>query len=97
MVYIVEHLGGLLALSIGLGSVAHGPLLGMFTLGMLFPRASSKVNIFYLPDKRKLYYIILGCILGCDYLCSLHVSDNFWRKILRTNGNDSPSWLASLC
>ncbi|XP_019875827.2 sodium-coupled monocarboxylate transporter 1 [Aethina tumida] len=42
MVYIVEHLGGLLALSIGLGSVAHGPVLGMFTLGMLFPRANSK-------------------------------------------------------
>nr|XP_023027478.1 sodium-coupled monocarboxylate transporter 2-like [Leptinotarsa decemlineata] len=42
MVYIVEHLGGLLALAIGLGSVAHGPLLGIFTLGVLFPRANAK-------------------------------------------------------
>lgn len=43
MVYVVENLGGLLAISIGLGSVAHGPLLAMFTLGVLFPRANSKV------------------------------------------------------
>ncbi|XP_018576921.1 sodium-coupled monocarboxylate transporter 1 [Anoplophora glabripennis] len=46
MVYVVENLGGLLAISIGLGSVAHGPLLGMFTLGVLFPRANSK-GAFY--------------------------------------------------
>lgn len=44
MVYVVENLGGLLAISIGLGSVAHGPLLAMFTLGVLFPRANSKVT-----------------------------------------------------
>ncbi|CAH0547672.1 unnamed protein product [Brassicogethes aeneus] len=42
MVYVVEHLGGLMALSISLGSVAHAPLLGMFTLGALCPRANSK-------------------------------------------------------
>lgn len=40
-----DVLGGLLALSISLGSMAHGPLLGMFTLGVLFPRANKKVEI----------------------------------------------------
>lgn len=43
MVYVVENMGGILSLAIGLGSVAHGPLMGMFILGMFFPRANSKV------------------------------------------------------
>lgn len=47
LVYIVENMGGMLSLAIGLGSVAHGPLLGMFFLGMFFPRANSKVSNFY--------------------------------------------------
>lgn len=46
MIFVVQHLGGLLALSISLGSMAHGPLLGMFTLGVLFPRANKK-GTFY--------------------------------------------------
>lgn len=43
MVYVVENMGGILQLAIGMGSIAHGPLLGMFVLGMFFPRANSKV------------------------------------------------------
>ncbi|KAJ8958138.1 hypothetical protein NQ318_006075 [Aromia moschata] len=46
MVYVAENLGSLLSLSIGLGSVAHGPLLALFTLGILFPRANGK-GAFY--------------------------------------------------
>ncbi|CAH1155465.1 unnamed protein product [Phaedon cochleariae] len=46
MVYIVERLGGLMAISIALGSVAHGPLLGMFCLGLLFPRVRAR-GAFY--------------------------------------------------
>ncbi|XP_074029665.1 sodium-coupled monocarboxylate transporter 2 [Leptinotarsa decemlineata] len=41
MVYIVEHLGGLLALAIGIGGVTSGPLLGLFTMGVLFPRGNA--------------------------------------------------------
>nr|CAI5820560.1 unnamed protein product [Callosobruchus analis] len=48
LVYVVEKMGGLLSLSIGLGSMAHGPLLGMFVLGLLFPRANAKVTIIKL-------------------------------------------------
>lgn len=47
LVYVVENMGGILSLAIGLGSVAHGPLLGMFVLGMFFPRANSKVRYLY--------------------------------------------------
>lgn len=43
IVFIVEKLGGLLELAIRIGSVAHGPLLGLFVLGALFPKANSKV------------------------------------------------------
>lgn len=44
LVYVVENLGGILSLAIGFGSMAHGPLLGMFLLGLYFPRANSRVS-----------------------------------------------------
>ena len=44
LVYVVERLGGLLPLVVSLGGVTFGPSLGMFTLGVLFPKASSKVT-----------------------------------------------------
>ncbi|KAJ3663287.1 hypothetical protein Zmor_007590 [Zophobas morio] len=46
LVLVVERLGGVLSLAISLGGVTSGPLLGMFTLGVLFPKASSK-GAFY--------------------------------------------------
>ncbi|KAJ8967444.1 hypothetical protein NQ317_015255 [Molorchus minor] len=57
LVYVVENLGSLLSISIGLGSVAHGPLLAMFTLGVLFPRANGKV-------KRPRFNLISNTILS---------------------------------
>jgi sodium-coupled monocarboxylate transporter 8/12 len=44
LVLIIEHLGGLLKLAISLGGITNGPLLAMFTMGMLFPKANSKVE-----------------------------------------------------
>lgn len=44
LVFVIEHLGGILPLAISLGGVTAGPLLGMFTLGILFPRVTSKVS-----------------------------------------------------
>ncbi|XP_044269102.1 sodium-coupled monocarboxylate transporter 2-like [Tribolium madens] len=46
LVFVIEHMGGLLKLAIGLGGVTNGPLLGLFTLGMIFPRANAK-GAFY--------------------------------------------------
>lgn len=44
LVLVVEHLGGILPLSIAVSGVTSGPLLGLFALGMLFPSANSKVS-----------------------------------------------------
>lgn len=44
LVFIVEKLGSVLELSIRLGAVTNGPLLGLFTLGMIFPSANAKVS-----------------------------------------------------
>lgn len=37
LVFVVEHLGTVLQLSSSLGSISNGPLLGIFTLGVLVP------------------------------------------------------------
>ncbi|GJQ68456.1 hypothetical protein Trydic_g17034 [Trypoxylus dichotomus] len=42
LVLVVEHLGGILALSIAFSGITSGPLLGLFTMGMIFPFANSK-------------------------------------------------------
>lgn len=43
LVYIVEHLGGVLPLAIAFAAVCAGPSLGLFSLGILVPRCNSKV------------------------------------------------------
>ncbi|XP_044729683.1 sodium-coupled monocarboxylate transporter 1-like [Chrysoperla carnea] len=43
---IVEKLGQILQLSAALGSISSGPLLGVFTLGILFPRANAKGALY---------------------------------------------------
>ncbi|XP_017769088.1 PREDICTED: sodium-coupled monocarboxylate transporter 2-like [Nicrophorus vespilloides] len=42
LVFVVERMGSLIPVAISIGSVSTGPLLGMFTLGILFPKANSK-------------------------------------------------------
>lgn len=44
LVFVFEHLGSILPLVTSFGSVTLGPMLGMFTLGVLFPKANSKVK-----------------------------------------------------
>lgn len=43
MVYVVEHLGMVLQLSASLQSSLYGPMLGIFTVGMLMPWVGEKV------------------------------------------------------
>jgi Na+/proline symporter len=40
LVFVVEHLGAVLQLSMSLSSVSNGPLLGIFTLGVMLPWAT---------------------------------------------------------
>lgn len=44
LVYVVEHLGGILPLSIAFVGICGGPSLGLFSLGILVPRCNSKVD-----------------------------------------------------
>lgn len=43
LVYVIEHLGGVFPLAVAFASVTAGPLVGMFTLGILVPRCNAKV------------------------------------------------------
>lgn len=47
MVFVVENLDSALPLSISFGGVASGPLLGIFTLGMMIPFANTWVIMKY--------------------------------------------------
>lgn len=44
LIFVVERLGGIIQLSYSLSGITAGPLMGLFTLGMLFPSANAKVN-----------------------------------------------------
>lgn len=64
LVFLVDKLGTVLELSISLGGVTVGPLLGLFILGMCLPIANAKV-LFLFPNKDfNLICMLLGRTLG---------------------------------
>lgn len=44
LVFVIENLGNMFPLGMKLTGLAQGPLVGLFTLGMLFPVANAKVR-----------------------------------------------------
>lgn len=44
LVFVVEHLGSVLQLSMSLGTISNGPLLGIFTIGVLLPWVHGTVS-----------------------------------------------------
>jgi insulin-like growth factor 2 mRNA-binding protein 1 len=44
LVFVVQRLGSVLMLSMSLGSIAQGPLLGVFTCGVMFPWVTGTVS-----------------------------------------------------
>lgn len=46
LVFAIEHLGPVLQLALSFNGMAGGVSLGLFSLGMLFPWANSKVRSF---------------------------------------------------
>ncbi|CAH1376540.1 unnamed protein product, partial [Tenebrio molitor] len=46
LVFLIEHLGEIVSLTTSFIGITNGPLLGMFTLGVLFPRANAKGTFF---------------------------------------------------
>lgn len=47
MVYIVEHMGTVLQLTMSLEAITNGPLFGIFTIGIFLPWINGKVSITY--------------------------------------------------
>lgn len=45
MVYVVEHMGDVLPISMGFGAICGGTNLGVFTAGVLIPWINEPVNI----------------------------------------------------
>lgn len=43
LIFVVERLGGIFPLAISFAGFTGGPLLGIFTLGLLIPSANAKV------------------------------------------------------
>jgi sodium-coupled monocarboxylate transporter 8/12 len=43
LVLLMENLGEIIPLTISVTGMTAGPLMGIFTLGMLFPKANAKV------------------------------------------------------
>lgn len=64
LVYIVEHLGGVLPLVISMTSMATGPLMGIFTLGMFFPKANTKGALF---GSMMAFALVLSLVMGTQY------------------------------
>ncbi|KAL3275706.1 hypothetical protein HHI36_020455 [Cryptolaemus montrouzieri] len=67
MVFIIEHLGGIVQLTVSLKGIADGPLLGIFTIGLLSRRFNSK-GAFY------------GAISGMVFMASLFSMTKYYEK-----------------
>lgn len=53
LVYVVEHLGMVLQLSATLQSISFGPMLGLFSVGMLMPWINEKVSDYDINAYRR--------------------------------------------
>jgi Na+/proline symporter len=56
LVLLVAHLEELIPLTIRLSGIVQGPLLGLFTLGVLFPKVNSKVGTNRNVDNTFFFY-----------------------------------------
>lgn len=68
MVFIVEKLGGIIQLSYSLSGITSGPILGMFSLGMLCPKANAKVRIKIVTSPETRTFVIPIRVPGTELL-----------------------------
>lgn len=68
LVFLMEHLGEVKPLLISMTAMFAGPSMGMFTLGVFFPKANAKVK--YKLTNVFLLITFLGCFLWCNlWIC----------------------------
>jgi len=73
LAYLSQYLGSILQTSLVIFGVIGGPVLAVFSLGILLPRVNQKVFYFYYfifvqQTSNKCYFIILGFIdWSCDW------------------------------
>lgn len=83
LVFIVERLGGILSLGISIAGATGGPSFGLFSLGILIPKANAKVFFKNIPFvSRNNFNFFIGCILGYDYIDMPNVLDAFRNTLL---------------
>ena len=62
--FVVEHLGGLFYVASNILSLVNGPQLGMFSLGILIPKANSNVCNHLKIDKHSCLFVKQGAFYG---------------------------------
>lgn len=91
LVFVVERLGSIFSLAIALSGVTAGPLLGLFTLGMIFPKAN-KQGALYGSIVALVTMTVLG--LGAQFAIAGDML-KYPSLPFRTDGceaGDFPSW-----
>ncbi|KAJ3634558.1 hypothetical protein MTP99_007510 [Tenebrio molitor] len=67
MNFVVDHLGGVIPLNMAIVAISNGPLLGVFTVGLLFPRVRAK-GAFY------------GAIAGLICISSIVIPAKYYQS-----------------
>jgi sodium-coupled monocarboxylate transporter 8/12 len=72
MNFIVDHLGAIIPLNMAIVAISNGPLLGVFTVGLLFPRVRAKASSF-LKKYPKVIFLLPGSFLRSRHWFDLYL------------------------
>lgn len=64
LIFVVERLGEIISIMSLVFGIAQGPLLGLFTLGMVVPRANSKVSQYFVCLETHIFLRVLSLVLS---------------------------------
>lgn len=67
LVYVVEHMGTVLQLTMSLEAITNGPLFGIFTIGIFMPWINGNVSI------RRIICVEIDCSI-CLYVCLFNLN-----------------------
>ncbi|CAH1367678.1 unnamed protein product, partial [Tenebrio molitor] len=67
MNFIVDHLGAIIPLNMAIVAISNGPLLGVFTVGLLFPRVRAKATFY-------------GAVIGLICISSIVIPAKYYQS-----------------